>query len=890
IILSSIMNANAVEIPHSAKPVLSQAADSLIQRKVVLVSDSISRSNTDSTFLNDSTTVFVTDTLSGNDTISQGEQGEIQDVITYNAEDSIVYDMTTKRMILYNNGDVNYQKIKLKANAIDFDWTSFTLTSEGTTDSTGALIGKPIFSDGEKEYRSRKMLYNFKTKKGKVYEVTTQEGDAFLHSAEIKKNEYDEWYGKSTMYTTCDLDHPHFYFKAKKVKVVPNKVLVTGPANLWVGDVPTPLVVPFAFFPVKQGKKSGIIVPQYGQDAVFGFFLRDGGYYWAMNDYVGLKFLGQVGTNGTFGVGTVAQYALRYKFTGNVSFSYLRTRPADPDLPGAKPANAYSFAWTHQQDPKSIPNSTFGANVQVQSRDFFQSSRVTDTRLLSTTFNSGVNFSHVFPKTPLSLTMSLRHSQNLLNKTISFTLPVIRLSVSRVTPFKSKVATGKPKWYENIGFNYFIELQSVLNTYDSLLFTASTKDRFSFGINQQLNIDAPIVLFKYLNINPAFSYQERTYFRGINTYWNPDTVYVPGGDGLIDTINGRVQTDTIWKFNSARNFNVSLTLNTKVYGFYTFKGKWLKGIKHVFTPSVSFNYHPDFGAAPFRYYRDVQYDAEGNTRKYSVFEPNPLYGIPGQGLEGSVFVSLANNFEAKVFSKKDTVTGTRKMGLLDQVNLSGGYNFAAKEFKVLPINLSVVSTKVFNLINLNFNAQFDPYAVDTLNRRINKFEWDENRKLLRFSSANIGASTTLHSKPKSTPNTDNAPKFTADYVSYNPNQVYDFDIPWSLSLGYNFNLSKGTTFNPDTIITMQTVRASLDFNITPKWKIAVSSGFDITRKQVTLTNVSVVRDLHCWELSFAWTPSLPSYRFQQFTILLHPKSNTLKDLKIQRRNQLGQEF
>jgi lipopolysaccharide assembly outer membrane protein LptD (OstA) len=278
--------------------------------------------------------------------------------------------MTTKRMILYNNGDVNYQKIKLKANAIDFDWTSFTLTSEGTTDSTGALIGKPIFSDGEKEYRSRKMLYNFKTKKGKVYEVTTQEGDAFLHSAEIKKNEYDEWYGKSTMYTTCDLDHPHFYFKAKKVKVVPNKVLVTGPANLWVGDVPTPLVVPFAFFPVKQGKKSGIIVPQYGQDAVFGFFLRDGGYYWAMNDYVGLKFLGQVGTNGTFGVGTVAQYALRYKFTGNVSFSYLRTRPADPDLPGAKPANAYSFAWTHQQDPKSIPNSTFGANVQVQSRDF----------------------------------------------------------------------------------------------------------------------------------------------------------------------------------------------------------------------------------------------------------------------------------------------------------------------------------------------------------------------------------------------------------------------------------------------------------------------------------------------------------------------------------------
>lgn len=877
---------------NASSAVFPQSTDSLVNLKAKLrmAPDSLKASLTDSIYVNDSSTLIVADTISGNDTVSVDEQSEIQDIITYKAQDSIVYDMSTKKMILYNAGDVNYQKIKLKANSIDFDWTTFTLTSEGTLDSAGELQGKPIFSDGEKEYRSRKMLYNFKTKKGKVFDVTTQEGDAYLHSAEIKKNEYDEWFGRATKYTTCDLEHPHFYFKAKKVKVIPNKVLVTGAANLWVGDVPTPLFVPFAFFPVKQGKKSGIIVPQYGQDAVFGFFLRDGGYYWAVNDYLGLKFLGQVGTNGTFGVGTVAQYALRYKFTGSVAFSYLRSRPSDPDLPGAKATNAYSFAWSHQQDPKSIPNSTFGASVQVQSSDFFRDSRITDQRLLSTTFNSGINFSHVFPRTPVSLTMSVRHTQNLLNRTIGFTLPVIRLSVSRVTPFKSKVTTGKPKWYENIGFNYFIEMQSVLNTYDSLLFTSTTKDRFSFGINQQLNIDAPIVLFKYLNLNPAFSYQERTYFRGINTRWNSDTIYQSSGE-KIDTIYGRIEQDTVWRFNSARNFNLSLTLNTKIYGFFKFKGKWLKGIKHVFTPSVSFNYHPDFGAAPFRYYVDVQSNADGRTTKYSVFERSPLYGIPGIGMEGSVFISLSNNFEAKVFSKKDTVTGTRKMGLLDQVNLTGGYNFAAKEFKVLPINLTVVSTKVFNLINLNFNAQFDPYAVDSFNRRINKFEWNENRRLLRFSTANIGASMNLNSKARPTPEITQAPpSFAADYVSYNPNQIYNFDIPWSLSLGYNFNLSKGTTFNPDTIITMQTVRASLDFNITPKWKVAVSSGFDITRKQVTLTNVSVVRDLHCWELSFAWTPSLPSQRFQQFTILLHPKSNTLKDLKIQRRNQLQQEF
>ncbi len=841
----------------------------------------------DSTVTKDSSYVTLTDTISLNDTVDVANQSEIEDVITYKASDSIVYDMNTKKMFLYNGSDVKYQKIKLKADLIDFDWNTYTLTSQGVTDSAGNLKGTPVFEDDGKEYKAKKMKYNFKTKKGIVFEVVTKEGDAYVHSETVKKNEHDEWFGLASKYTTCELDHPHFYFKAKKVKIVPNKVMVSGPANLWVGDVPTPLVLPFGLFPVKQGKRSGIVLPEYGQDAVLGFFLRNGGYYWAVNDYLGLKFLAMVSTNGTFGAGLNSQYALRYRFTGNVAFNYLRSRPYDPDLPGAKASNSYSFSWTHNQDPRSIPNSTFGASVQVQSADYYDANRTTSTERLNTTFQSSVNFSRVFPGTPISLSVNLRHTQNLLNRTISFGLPTIRLSVSRVAPFKPKVKTEKPKWYESIGFAYSLEFQNSINTYDSILFNASTADKFRFGINQNFSVDAPLRVLKYLNITPAFQYQERTYFKGIDKYWNADTTYIFNSNGTVDTLNGRIETDTVWRFNSARNFSASISFGTKLVGIFKFKSKYLKAIRHIFTPGISFSYSPDFASDRFKYYRYVQGNSEGTLTKYSVFEPDAVYGLPGSGQVALLSWSLNNNFEAKTYSKKDTVNHEQKIGLLDQVNLSGGYNFIADSLRLQPFNLTVVAARIFNLINLNFNAVFDPYTVDSNNRRINTFEYSKSKQLLRFSTANINASISLHGKQK-TPQPDPSPppNFMADYVSYSPDQVYNFDIPWNLSLGYNFNITKGTFENPDTVVTVQTIRASADINITRHWKMAVSTGFDISRRQMSLTNVTVVRDLHCWELSFNWTPALPTFDRQQFTIILQPKSTTLKDLKLQKKNSL----
>ena len=867
------------------KPAITPADSS-----IVLHNDSVLRTHSDTLHGRDSSFVVKVDTIRKNDSVALADNDDIKDIVNYKANDSIVYDMNTKHMYLYNTGEVKYQKIKLNANLVTLDWTSFTLAARGTEDSIGRPAGTPVFSEDGKEFKADSMKYNFKSKKGLVYHVVTKEGEAYIHSEAVKKADDDSWYGKYSAYTTCDLDHPHFYFKAKKVKIIPEKVMVSGPANLWIGDVPTPLYVPFGIFPVKQGQRSGIVLPEYGQDAVLGFFLRNGGYYWLVNDYLNLKATAQVSTNGTFGATLLSQYALRYNFTGSVSFTYLRTRPADPDLPGQKPSNSYSFSWSHNQDPRSLPNSTFGASVQMQSADFYQQSRVTDSRLLSTSFNSSINFSHTFVGSPFSLAITARHDQNLLNRTIDFTVPTVRLSMSHITPFKSKIQSEKPKWFENIGIAYSLEFQNRLSTYDSILFRQSSVNKITFGVDQNISIDAPLKIFKYFTLTPQFQYQERTYFKGNSERWDPDTVFtIDPYSHHIDTLNGRVRYDTTWHVNSAHDFSASLTLGTKITGIYKFKGKYLKAIKHVFTPSISANYHPDFGSDFWGYYRNVQTSANGTISRYSVFDPNAIYGIPTAGKQGALLWNLGNNFEMKTYSKTDSINHEKKLGLLDQVNLSGGYNFAADSLRLLPFNLSVVASRLFNLVNVNFNAVFDPYATDTFNNDINTFEYKKTHKLLRFAQANAGLSFALHSKPRpSLPPSEAPPKFMGDYVSYSPDQIYNFDIPWNFSAGYNFNITHGTYLKPDTIVTVQSINLKLDFNLTPHWKVAVSTGFDIIRRQVTLTNLTIIRDLHCWELTFNWTPALPTFNGQQFSIILQPKSTTLKDLKVQKKNSLQQ--
>jgi hypothetical protein len=848
--------------------------------------DKIFRSAIDSVGLVQDTSLAAADSAAlAVDSISfKFADSEIKNPIHYTADDSMVYDLQARKMYLYNKAEVKYENISLQADSVEFDWNTYILAAGGrTNDSTGEISGKPVFTDSGKEYRAGRMAYNFKTKRGKVFDVITQEGEAYIHSQAVKRNELDEWFSWKAKYTTCNLEHPHFYFQSRKVKMIPNKVLVTGPANLVIGDAPTPLFIPFGIFPVKQGRRSGLIIPKPGRDIQFGFFLREGGYFWAVNDYFNLKLTADVFTNGSFGVSVGSQYKINYKASGAIGFSYFRTQPEDPDLPNQKANNAFEVVWNHTQDSKSIPGSNLSVNLNARSSNFYTASRITDSRLLQTQFNSGAAFSKNFGRN-VSLSLNFNHAQNLLNKSVDVDFPVFRFNFSRFTPFRPKIAGSTPKWFENIGFQYSFEAKSLIRTLDSLFFTEKTFTKvLKYGINQTAAIDAPIALFKYFTFNPSFNYQERWFFQKENKRWDPDTVFIPNETtGKIDTFYGRVLRDTMHGFYGVRDFSVGASFNTKLTGIYNFKGKWIKGIRHVFTPSVRFDYRPDFGTAFWGYYYDLQTNAKGDIKRVSPFDiVNLVYSLPSFGRVGQISFQLNNNFDVKAYSKKDTVKNVQYLGVLERFDISGGYNFFADSLRLQPF-LFRGNSRILNNLFANFSFEFDPYGTDTNNNRINTFYYSQTKRLLRFLKGNFALNATFQGKRKSdAPSPPSLPRGVSDYVSLNPDDYYDFNIPWSLNLAYNFDFRKGTVNNPDTIVTAQSIRVSGDFNLTPNWKFAINTGFDFLEKLPSLTNLSVIRNLHCWELSFNWT-AFP-VAVQQFVMELRVKSSVLQDLKLVRR-------
>ncbi len=824
------------------------------------------------------------------DTLDKGGDDEIKDKITYKAVDSIVYDIATKKMYLYKGAETHYGKIQLNADAVEFDWTTMEMLAQGAKDSAGEISGKPIFKDDDKEYRAGKMRYNFKNQHGKVYEVSTAEGDAYLHSEAVKRADSTSWFGYNSKYTTCNLDHPHFYFKAKKIKLIPGKIMVTGPANLWIADIPTPLYIPFGIFPVKQGRRSGVIIPKYGSDAQNGFFLRDGGYYWAANENLGLKVLGTIYTNGTFEVNPSVTYKWNYKFNGSLAVGYIRTRPADPDLPGQSSSNAFKVAWNFQLDPKAIPTNSFNASVNASTASYNQDHRVTDQSLYQTALSSNINYQKTFSRLPfLSLSLSASHSQNLQNRQISITFPEFRANVSRVTPFKAKITSTKPKWYENIGILYGFQMKNSINTTDTLLTRPDFYKNLRYGISQNATLDAPFTLAKYFNVTPSATYTERWYFQTVNESWvGADQVTtLPGGLSIFTPGGGSyLKTDTVYGFRAARDFSANLSVSTKVTGIYKFKGKYVKAIRHIFTPQVSAAYHPDFGSAYWGYYANVRKNTfDPSTTQYSHFDiVNGVYGIPPTGKYAALNWSLNNNFDMKVFSKKDSVNHERKIGLLDHFNVTGGYNFAADSLRLLPFAING-SMKLWDNISSTFAVNLDPYAVGTNGNRINTFYWTTDHRLLRFTSATLSLNATFHGKAKPTtqPPANKALRSVADYVSYNPDDYYDFNIPWNISAYYNMNVlnSYQTYTHRDSLMFTQTLKVNGDFNLTSKWKIAINSGFDISKKELSLTQVKVVRTLHCWELDFDWTAWPLNY--QQFAIELKIVNPTLQDLKLTKK-------
>ncbi len=840
---------------------------------------------------------LTTDTLpSGDSTVIKFPvSGDALDAdVTYSAKDSIVYDVADKKVHLYGDAEATYKNIKLNADYIQYDWVSGTLTAEVNKDSLGNPIGYAEFSEGDSKYKAKKLSYNFKTTKGKVYQVITQEGEGYVHGEEVKRNEYKEWYGYRGKYTTCNLEHPHFYIKAKKMKVVPDKVIATGPANLVVADVPLPLFIPFGLFPIKRGQRSGILLPEYGEEQTRGFFLRNGGYYFGFSDYIDAALRADIYSNGSFAIKLGSAYKKRYRFNGNISFNYGRNLSGERENPNSfRVVNDFRVTWNHSQDNKSARNSRFNATANFGTTTFDRNTANDRDRILNSNLSSKISYAKSWAGKPVSLSVVLGHDQNLNTGAITLQLPVFNLAVSRIQPFQSKKkVTTRQRWFESIGFSYNFEAQNIVTGVDSTFLEKETFKNARYGIRQTLPISASIKVFKYFTLSPRINYTERWYFQTINKRWDPTIIYDTtgldsGGNPLIDTINGRVITDTIVGFKGARDFNMGVSLATKLYGQLNFRGK-LKAIRHVFTPSISFNYTPDFGTPFWGNYKTVQTDAEGKTETYSIFDiVDRVYGKPSNGMIGSIGFSLNNVLEMKVFSKKDTVKNERKVKLLESFNISGSYNLAADSLNLSPFNITGRTTLVEGKLDFNFRFTLDPYIANIDNRRINTFVWEKEKHFVRLTNANFSLNARFQSKQSTTPapSPDTyASEEEIQMVQQYRWQYYDFNIPWSFNMSYNVGMSRGEPGDPHKVnLANNSVDLTFDVNVTPKWKVNLRSGFDFIEMKPVITSLDVVRDLHCWVWTFHFTPYPVEY--QTYSMQINVKSQILQDLKLTRKKE-----
>lgn len=621
--------------------------------------------------------------------------------VVYEASDSIVF--TREGFAhLYGNGKVNYQNIELTSAVITMNMDSSTVFARGVEDSTGVATGTPVFKDGETPYESKIMRYNFKTKKGFINSIVTQQGEGYVTSEDAKKGPNDEIYMRHGKYTTCDdHEHPHFYLKLSMAKVRPKKNVVFGPAQLVVEDVPLPIAVPFGFFPFNSSYSSGFIMPTYGDEMNRGFYLRDGGYYFAISDHMDLKLLGEIFTKGSWGLSAASNYSKRYKYSGTFNASYLVTKTGDKGMPDYAVSKDFKIQWSHRQDSKANPNSTFSASVNFATSSYDQSnlsSLYNPQQYSQNTKASSVSYSRNFPEIGLNISSTFNITQNTRDSSVTMTLPDVNISLNRIYPFKRKKAAGNERWYEKISLQYTGSLTNKVDTKDNMLFKTPMRQWVN-GMQHKIPVTATFTLFKYINVVPSFNYTERWYLNKIMRSYDPSPASTD-----------HVKRDTVSGFYRLYDYNMSLQMNTKLYGMYKplfMKSKEIQ-IRHVFSPSVSYTYTPNFGASRYGYYDTYTYtdeDGEVRTVEYSPFE-GMTYGIPGKTMSQNISFSVDNNLEMKMKSDKDT-TGYKKISLIDQLGASLSYDMANKRWSDLSMNVRLKLTKSYTF---NMNASFATYA------------------------------------------------------------------------------------------------------------------------------------------------------------------------------------
>jgi hypothetical protein len=800
----------------------------------------------------------------GSDTIAKTvPKAFLNDKVDYRSDDSMITDITNQKAYLYNNAVVLYEDMTLKAGYIEIDFRNNIVYAYGIKDSTGKDVQRPDFKNKDGQYVAGFIAYNFETKKGKIKDVITQQDEGYIHGTDIKKDTNDVYYVKNGWYTTCDLEHPHYYIEAKKIKVIPDDKIITGPAILKVADIPTPLVLPFGYFPNKKGRRSGIIMPAYGESAIWGFFLKDGGFYFGGNEYVDLALTGDIYANGSYGGTANTNYRKRYRFDGGLNINYSKNLSGDRELPTTTVENNFFVRWRHSQDPKAHPSSRFSADVNAGTSRYNKYNGAITSDYLQSNFLSNISYSKSFTGTPFNFAANARHNQNTITKKMDITIPELTLAMNRIYPFKNKKRVTN-KWYDKIGLSATANARNDISTYDTALFTNQTLQQMRNGLRFTLPISTSFNLLKYLTLTPTINSSSNIYFETVNKRFDPETNSV-----VTDTVPGTV---------FANDFSASAGLSTRLYGDYYFRTKRLKQIRHVATPTLSASYHPDFSESKYGYYRSVALDSTASsTQQYSIFQ-NGIYGSPAAGRSGVVAFSLNNTIDAKRKLESDSGAVFKKVSIIDNLGVSFAYNMAVKNYNWSNINVSG-RTNLFKVLAVNAAATLNPYQIDSSGSTIERFEWN-NGRIGRLTNLNVNFSTSLRSKEKQgqKPVSNSATQDQLDYIYSHPEAYVDFNVPWNLSVFYTIMYSRpGLTSSEKTT---QSLSCSGDVSLTKKWKVSVTSGYDFTNKQMTLTSVNIYRDLHCWEMHFNWVP----FGFQKsFSLEINVKASVLKDLKLSRK-------
>lgn len=820
------------------------------------------------------------------DSINRQRKNGIDAPVHYTANDSMIYEGESGIAHLYGNASVKYEDMDLQSDQIYMSLDSSLVHATGSQDTAGVKFGTPVFKMGKDTYETDTMAFNFKTKKGLISNVYTEQDDGFMTSELSKRNSEGEMFLYHGRYTTCDEPHPDFYFAMSRAKVRPGKNVVFGPTYLVVADVPLPFAIPYGFFPFTKSYSSGFIMPTYGDETSRGFYLRDGGYYFAISDKMDLKLIGEIYTKGSWGVSAATNYRKRYRHSGSFLFSYQNSVEGDKNI-DEKKTTSFKLQWSHRQDAKANPYRTFSASVNYASTSYEQNnltSMYNPQALTQSTRTSSIRFGTVFSSIGMNLDATVNANQNMRDSVVDLTLPQLNISISRFYPFKRKEAVGKERWYEKLSLQYTGNIQNTIHTKEDRLMKSSLTKDWRNGIEHRIQANGNFTLFGYLNINPSFSLTDRMYTQKYKRSWDVDNQ-----KEIVDTLQG---------FYNNYNWNFNVSASTKLYGFFVpnrkLFGEKIQAVRHVFTPSVSFSYAPDFSASRYGFWDTYQKtDAKGNVTmvEYSQYQ-GTVFGGPGKGKTGSISMDISNNIEMKIKSDDDS-TGFKKISIIDELGASMSYNMAAetRPWSDLSTRLRLKLSKSYTL---NLNAVFATYAyeADSVgatpyigNRteysygRFGRFQGMsqnlsytfDNKKVANFFKWLRGEKVKKNDKDDNKKeydtgvdtNLDNtmeagkhgAKRDDAGMAETDEDGYMAFSIPWSLSIGYGITMRENTsgTFNYDRMRYPYKFTQNLNFSgnvrIAEGWNISFSSGYDFENQKISMTTASLSRDLHCFNMS-----------------------------------------